>query len=61
VHALRFYEQEGILANPVRRDAGGRRVYDEDDIEWLELCLLLRDSGMPLTAHPRLYDAGPGR
>lgn len=48
VHALRFYEREGLLANPVRRAAGGRRVYGEDDVEWLRLCILLRASGMPL-------------
>ncbi|MEU8205018.1 MerR family transcriptional regulator [Streptosporangium sp. NPDC049046] len=50
VHALRFYEREGILANPVRRDPGGRRVYGEDDVEWLTLCVILRASGMPLPA-----------
>ncbi|MFI9388168.1 MerR family transcriptional regulator [Kutzneria sp. NPDC052558] len=48
VHALRFYEREGILANPVRRAAGGRRLYSEDDVEWLRLCILLRASGMPV-------------
>jgi DNA-binding transcriptional MerR regulator len=48
VHALRFYEREGILANPVRRGPGGRRVYGEDDVEWLNLCIILRASGMPL-------------
>lgn len=50
VHALRFYEREGILANPVRRAAGGRRLYSEDDVEWLRLCILLRASGMPVPA-----------
>lgn len=50
VHALRFYEREGILANPVRRAPGGRREYTEDDIEWLTLCIILRASGMPLAA-----------
>jgi DNA-binding transcriptional MerR regulator len=50
VHALRFYEREGILANPVRRGAGGHRVYGAVDVEWLELCLILRASGMPLSA-----------
>jgi DNA-binding transcriptional MerR regulator len=50
VHALRFYEREGLLAAPVRRGAGGWRVYNQDDIEWLEVCLILRGSGMPLPA-----------
>jgi DNA-binding transcriptional MerR regulator len=50
VHALRFYEREGLLATPVYRDSSGRRVYSEWDLEWLELCIKLRESGMPLAA-----------
>lgn len=48
VHTLRFYERERIFANPVRRGPGGRRVYNEDDVDWLTLCIFLRASGMPL-------------
>ncbi|HEY3504594.1 MAG TPA: MerR family transcriptional regulator [Actinocatenispora sp.] len=50
VHALRFYEHEGLFVNPVRRDPGGRRVYTEDDVDWLTVCIILRASGMPLPA-----------
>jgi DNA-binding transcriptional MerR regulator len=50
VHALRFYEREGLLASPVRRGPDGRRAYGEDDLEWLDLCIKLRSSGMPLAA-----------
>ena len=50
VHALRFYEREGLLASPVRRGPDGRRAYGDDDLEWLELCVKLRSSGMPLAA-----------
>jgi DNA-binding transcriptional MerR regulator len=50
VHALRFYEREGLLATPVHREPGGRRLYSEWDLEWLELCIKLRSSGMPVTA-----------
>ncbi|MER7844990.1 MerR family transcriptional regulator [Kitasatospora sp. NPDC096077] len=46
VHALRFYEREGLFANPVRRLSNGRRVYHEEDLEWLAICLRLRSSGM---------------
>ncbi len=49
VHTLRFYEREGILADPVRRGPGGRRRYCEDDVDWLAVCIILRGSGMPLT------------
>jgi DNA-binding transcriptional MerR regulator len=63
VHALRFYEREGLLATPVHRDGGGRRMYSEWDLEWLELCVRLRESGMPLTAirrYAELVRAGEG-
>ncbi len=50
VHALRFYEREGLLTGAVRRDAGGRRVYSEHDVDWLDVCVKLRASGMPLPA-----------
>jgi DNA-binding transcriptional MerR regulator len=49
VHALRFYEREGLLASPVQRGNGGRRVYTEGDLEWLDICTSLRASGMPLS------------
>lgn len=63
VHALRFYEREGLLANPLRRDADGRRSYGEDDLEWLELCVKLRSSGMPIASirrYTELVRAGAG-
>ncbi|MFK3980838.1 MerR family transcriptional regulator [Micromonospora sp. NPDC050397] len=47
-HTLRFYEREGILTKPVRRDGAGRRVYAEYDVDWLRVCIILRASGMPL-------------
>lgn len=56
VHALRFYEREGLLATPVHRGASGRRSYSEWDLEWLDLCIKLRSSGMPLTAIRRYAD-----
>ena len=63
VHALRFYEREGLLFNPVRRDAGGRRMYDDDTLEWLEVCIILRASGMPVEdvrRYTELVRAGQG-
>jgi DNA-binding transcriptional MerR regulator len=48
VHALRFYEREGLFAGPVRREPGGRRVYTEDDVDWLTVCVILRASSMPI-------------
>ncbi|HWG25052.1 MerR family transcriptional regulator [Actinospica sp.] len=48
VHALRFYERQGLLPGPVFRDHSGRRVYTEQDADWLILCVVLRGSAMPL-------------
>jgi DNA-binding transcriptional MerR regulator len=47
-HTLRFYEQEGLFFAPVRRNAAGRRVFTEEEVEWLKVCMKLRSSGMPL-------------
>ncbi|WP_344217674.1 MerR family transcriptional regulator [Kribbella sancticallisti] len=63
VHALRFYEREGILADQVRRESNGRRVYSEDDVDWLEMCIKFRSSGMPLDTirrYTELIRQGPG-
>ncbi|MFG2328706.1 MerR family transcriptional regulator [Streptomyces sp. NPDC048604] len=63
VHALRFYEREGLFANPVRRLSNGRRIYHEEDVEWLAVCTKLRSSGMPLAMirqYIELARQGPG-
>ena len=49
IDTLRFYEREGLFASPVQR-VSGRRVYSEEQVEWLALCSVLRGSGMPLRA-----------
>src|SRR5882762_7058042 len=48
VHALRFYEREGIMVGPVRRGKNGRRIFHEADVEWLIICTWFRVSGMSL-------------
>ncbi|HET6290275.1 MAG TPA: MerR family transcriptional regulator [Amycolatopsis sp.] len=63
VHALRFYEKEGLLVAPVRRDANDRRVYTGQDVEWLLNCTKFRASGMPLATireFAALVRQGPG-
>ncbi|MFC9701428.1 MerR family transcriptional regulator [Streptomyces sp. NPDC056943] len=63
VHALRFYEREGLFANPVRRLSNGRRIYQEEDLEWLAICTKLRSSGMSLAVirqYVELARQGPG-
>lgn len=63
VHGLRFYEREGLLVGPIERTPGGRRRYGRVDVEWLRICLRLRESGMPLADLQRftaLVRQGPG-
>jgi DNA-binding transcriptional MerR regulator len=47
-HTLRFYEQEGLFVEPVRRTSAGRREFDEQEVGWLRVCTKLRSSGMSL-------------
>ncbi|WP_326770594.1 MerR family transcriptional regulator (plasmid) [Streptomyces sp. NBC_01591] len=63
VHALRFFEREGLFLRPIPRSGGGQRVYELADVEWLLLCNRLRASGMPivmLKEFARLVRSGPG-
>ncbi|WP_229716198.1 MerR family transcriptional regulator [Mangrovihabitans endophyticus] len=45
VHAIRFYEREGIIG-PAERLPGGNRTYSAEDIDWLDHCVVLRGSGL---------------
>lgn len=64
VHALRFYEREGLmLSEHVARGSGGHRRYTPMDVKWLVTCIKLRASGMPLAQvrrYARLVREGPG-
>ena len=64
VHALRFYEREGVLISPqVARGTGGHRRYSPQEVYWLRICIKLRASGMPLVKIRRfaeLVREGPG-
>lgn len=44
---LRFYEKEGILPR-IDRSSNGRRIYKAEELEWLELVMALKDTGMAL-------------
>jgi DNA-binding transcriptional MerR regulator len=64
VHALRFYEREGLmLTQHVARGTGGHRRYSSQEVNWLRICIKLRRSGMPLAKIRRfaeLVREGPG-
>jgi DNA-binding transcriptional MerR regulator len=46
-HTLRYYERAGLL-DPVGREAGGRRRYDEADLTRIGFLTRLRATGMPI-------------
>lgn len=45
-YTLRYYEKKELLH--VKRDAGGRRDYREEDVEWVKFIKRLKDTGMLL-------------
>lgn len=55
VHAIRWYESQGLMPG-VARDASGRRVYDAMHLSWLDLMDRLRRTGMSI-AEMREYTA----
>jgi DNA-binding transcriptional MerR regulator len=44
-HTLRYYEKEGLVV-PLRK--GKNRIYSEEDKEWLEFILHMKNTGMAL-------------
>jgi DNA-binding transcriptional MerR regulator len=55
VHAIRWYETQGLVPG-VARDEGGRRLYVELHVGWLDLMERLRRTGMSI-AEMREYTA----
>ncbi|NBH10199.1 MerR family transcriptional regulator [Amycolatopsis sp. SID8362] len=47
IDTLRYYERIGLLHH-VGRTAGGRRVFTDQDVEFLQLLRCLRYTGMPV-------------
>jgi DNA-binding transcriptional MerR regulator len=47
VHAIRWYEAQGLIPR-VERDAGGRRRYTRWHVEWLLFLERLKISAMPV-------------
>lgn len=48
IHTIRWYEAQGLIPGVVR-DRGGRRIYSEYHIGWLDLMERLRCTGMSIT------------
>jgi len=48
VHTIRWYERQGLIPG-VGRDAGGRRIFSDAHVSWLDLMERLRATGMSIT------------
>jgi len=46
VHTLRFYDKEGLLPDIER--VNGRRIFKDEDFNWLRVLNCLKSTGMPL-------------
>jgi MerR family transcriptional regulator, aldehyde-responsive regulator len=55
VHTVRYYEQEGLL-HFVKRDQNGNRIFEKQDVEWLEFITCLRDTGMSIAEMRRIVE-----
>ncbi|MEQ8267300.1 MAG: MerR family transcriptional regulator [Parvibaculum sp.] len=47
IDTIRWYEKQGLIPG-VARDAGGRRVYADHHVSWLDLIDRLRRTGMSI-------------
>jgi DNA-binding transcriptional MerR regulator len=57
---LRYYERAGVIPE-VRRTKGGIRDYSQDDVNWVENAVCMRNAGVPiemLIEYVRLFQMG---
>jgi DNA-binding transcriptional MerR regulator len=62
-HTLRYYERAGLVVTAIDRTHGGRRRYQQQDLNWITICTRLRATGMPIKTirrYAQLVAAGPG-
>jgi DNA-binding transcriptional MerR regulator len=62
-HTLRYYERAGLVVTTVERTDGGRRRYQQQDLNWITMCTKLRATGMPIKTirrYAQLVSAGRG-
>jgi DNA-binding transcriptional MerR regulator len=47
-HTLRYYESIGLIKD-IKRNSVGKRIYNEQDLKWLEVINRLRATGMNIS------------
>jgi MerR family transcriptional regulator, aldehyde-responsive regulator len=61
IHTLRYYDERGLLPQ-VKRAENGHRIFDADDLDWIDILKCLRATEMPLAEMQRftqLVQVGP--
>jgi DNA-binding transcriptional MerR regulator len=59
IDTLRYYEKIGLLEG-IARNASGRRVFSDDDLQWLGMLRCLRETGMPIAEMLRYSELARG-
>lgn len=54
-HTIRYYEKEGLLPF-IQRDEHGNRIFENKDLEWINLMTCFRVTGMPVAALKHIVD-----
>lgn len=60
VHTVRFYENKGLIPG-VKRNGANQRIFDDMDLEWLFISIILRNTGLSLAEvkhYIELYQQG---
>ncbi|QFG25702.1 MerR family transcriptional regulator [Actinomadura sp. WMMB 499] len=59
IDTLRYYEKIGLLSR-IARNASGRRVFSDGDLQWLGMLRCLRETGMPIAEMLRYSELARG-
>lgn len=59
IDTLRYYEKIGLLEG-IARNASGRRVFSDGDLQWLGMLRCLRETGMPIAEMLRYSELARG-
>ncbi|MBJ9989399.1 MerR family transcriptional regulator [Paenibacillus sp. S28] len=54
-HTIRYYEKEGLLPN-IQRDPNGNRMFEQKDVDWIDIMMRLRATGMSVVTVRKMVD-----
>lgn len=54
-HTIRYYEKEGLLPN-IQRDPYGNRIFEQKDLDWIDIMMRLRATGMSVVTLRKMVD-----